>query len=240
VSRVLFVGALLSSATVLAQPGPLPAADFAKQGTDLYKAGDYAGAVAPLEKAVELEPNNFDYRYMLAQSYRQSGHCDKALPLYKALVDVAPPAQKPEVETNMGLCPETSVAPPPPPPPPTPTPPEPPEPTVTATTGGGGSISGANMAMLVGAGVGIGAGAILLLAGHNDGNDADAATTVAKHDEISSRSTREYLFGTVGLAAGVGLAVVAVLRIRHDKEAETTISFKPRSGGGSFVLERTW
>src|SRR5262245_11289575 len=70
-----------------AGPGNLPSADVAKQGLDLYKAGDFVSAVAPLERALEMEPNNFEVHYALAQSLRQTGHCDQALPHYKALVD---------------------------------------------------------------------------------------------------------------------------------------------------------
>jgi tetratricopeptide (TPR) repeat protein len=236
---VSVVGAVFASATALAQPGPLPAADFAKQGTEKYRAGDFAGAVASLEKAVELEPNNFDYRYMLAQSYRQSNRCDKALPLYKALVDVAPPAQKAEVQTNMALCPDPGVTTAPAQPEPTPPPPPPPaEPTVVYKDGG--SISGANMGMLMGSGFLVGAGAILLLAGYNDSNDADNAAKYSDHDAIDSRASTEYVLGAVGVGAGIALGVVAVIKIRGAKESDTTVSFKPRSGGGSFVLERSW
>ena len=240
-SRLILIsvvgGLLMASATVLAQPGPLPSADYAKQGTDLYKAGNFAGAIEPLEKAVDLEPNNFQYRYMLAQSYRQSGHCDKARPLYQTLVDAAPDAQsKTDVETNMALCPEQPVAPPPPPPQATPLPPAPPpEPVAT----GGGKISGANMAMLMGAGVGLGAGVVLVIAGHNDGKGADYATTVGQHDTMSNRSKVEYVVGAIGIGAGVALAAVAALRIGHEQH-ETTVSFRPHNGGGSFVLERSW
>ncbi|HUS29202.1 MAG TPA: tetratricopeptide repeat protein [Kofleriaceae bacterium] len=234
------MGVVFASATALAQPGPLPSADFAKQGTDLYRAGDYAGAVAPLEKAVELEPNNFEYRFMLAQSYRQSGHCDKAVPLYRALVDVAPDAQrKTDVETNMALCPATSVAAPPSQPAPAPEPPEPPAPAVV-TSSSGGSISGANMGLLMGAGVGIGAGVVLLLSGYNDSKDADRAAKFSDHDAIDTRASTEYVLGAVGVGVGVALGVVAVVRIKNAKEHDTSISFKPRSGGGTFVWERTW
>jgi tetratricopeptide (TPR) repeat protein len=234
---VCVVGAALASATALAQPGPLPAADFAKQGTDKYNAGDFAGAVEPLEKAVQLEPNNFDYRYMLAQSYRQSGHCDKALPIYKALVDVATdPAKKTEVQTNMAQCPETSVTTGPTAPAPVPeAPAPPPEPVVVHS----GSISGSTMWMLMGSGFGVGAGAVLLLSGLSDSSDADKAAKYSDHESISHRATTEYIVGGVAVGVGVALGVVAVMRIKGAKD-DTSISFKPRTGGGSFVLERTW
>lgn len=235
---VCVVGAALASASALAQPGPLPAADFAKQGTDKYNAGDYAGAVEPLEKAVQLEPNNFDYRYMLAQSYRQSGHCDKALPLYKALVDATTdPAKKTEVQTNMAQCPEQSVTTAPTPPAPAPDVPAPPPETVVVHSG---SISSSTMWMLMGSGFGVGAGAILLFSGYNDSNDADDAAKYSNHESISHRASLEYVLGAVGVGAGVALGVVGVLRIKAAKEHDTSVSFKPRTGGGSFVLEGSW
>ena len=236
---VSVAGVVLASASALAQPGPLPAADFAKQGIDAYNKGDFAGAVAPLEKAVELEPNNFQYRFMLAQSYRQSGHCDKALPMYQALVDAAPDAQsRTDVQTGMGQCPATSVAPPPTAPAPAPdVPAPPPEPVVQSS---GGSISSTNMGFLMLGGVGIGAGAILLLSGYNDSKDADNAAKYSDHQSIDTRASTAYVIGAVALGAGIVLSTVAVIRIKNAKEHDTTISFKPRSGGGTFVLERTW
>jgi hypothetical protein len=236
---VSVAGVLLASASALAQPGPLPAADFAKQGTDAYNRGDFAGAVAPLEKAVELEPNNFQYRFMLAQSYRQSGHCDKALPMYQALVDASPDGQfKTDVQTGMAQCPAASVAPPPTTPEPAPAVPAPaPEPVVQSS---GGSINSTNMGFLMLAGVGIGAGAVLLLSGYNDSKDADNAAKYSDHQAIDTRASTEYVIGAVSLGAGVALGVVAMIRIKNAKNHDSSISFKPRSGGGTFVWERTW
>ena len=82
-SRLLIGTALLAGLAGIpahAQPGPLPAADSAKQGNDLLAAGDYAGAVAPLQRAVEMEPNNYEYRFALAQALRQSGAVTTAPP----------------------------------------------------------------------------------------------------------------------------------------------------------------
>lgn len=236
-SIMTVVGALCVSTAVLAQPGPLPAADFAKQGTDLYKAGDFAGAVAPLERAVELEPNNFEYKYTLAQALRQSGQCAKALPIYRSIVDVAPdPQTQTDVKTNMALCPETSVtqtptAPPVPPPAPTP----PPEPTIVH-----GGVSSGNLMMVMGAGIGLGAGVAMFFAAHSDASDADEARSYADHERIKSRSDKLYIASGVSLAAGVALGVIGLYRIKVEKEHNTSVAITPRVGGGSLVLETSW
>src|SRR4051812_37702628 len=110
---------------------------------DLYANGNYAGAVEPLQKAVELEPNNFQYRYTLAQALRQSGQCPKAVPIYTALVDVAPdPQTKMDVQQNLSLC--TTPAPAITQPPAVPAAPTPSAEPVIIHSGG---VSGANMAM---------------------------------------------------------------------------------------------
>jgi len=133
-----------------AQPGPLPAADSAKQGTDLYNAGDYAGAVAPLQRAVEMEPNNFDYRFMLAQALRQSGKCADAMPHYKQLEASAPSERANDVKAAMAACPNAGIT----QPEPTPPPPPPPAPEPVQRSG----MSRGNALMLAGAGAGIAAG----------------------------------------------------------------------------------
>lgn len=236
-SMMSVVGALCVSTAVLAQPGPLPAADFAKQGTDLYKAGNFAGAVAPLEKAVELEPNNFEYKYTLAQALRQSNQCAKAVPIYKSIVDVAPdPQTQTEVKTNMALCPEASVtqspvAPPVPPRAATP----PPEPTVVHS-----GVSSANLVMVMGAGIGLGAGVALFFSAHSDASDANAAKSYEDYTRISDRSKTLYVASAISLGAGVALGIIGLYRIKVEKEHNTSVAIQPHSGGGSLVLETTW
>src|SRR5262245_29492954 len=95
------------------------AAESAKQGTDLYNTGDFAGAVAPLQQAVEREPNNFEYRFALAQALRQSGNCGDAVPHYKQALATAPAERANEVSTALAACPtagitQQPVTPPPP------------------------------------------------------------------------------------------------------------------------------
>ncbi|HEX5058632.1 MAG TPA: tetratricopeptide repeat protein [Kofleriaceae bacterium] len=224
------MSAAFASAT-FAQPGPLPAADSAKQGTDLYNAGDYAGAVAPLQRAVEMEPNNFEYRFMLAQALRQSGNCAEAMPQYKQLEASAPPERANDVKTAMAGCPSTDIkqpdAVPAPPPPP------PPEPVVKS------GLSRGNALMLMGAGAGIATSVCLLFAASNDASDADAAAKYDDHDRLSTRSEREYIGAAVAGGVGVVLGVIAFRRINSSNEG-TQLSLRPRSGGGTLVLERSW
>ncbi len=226
------IGAAFAGTTAHAQPGPLPAADSAKQGIDLYNAGDYAGAVAPLQRAVELEPNNFEYRFMLAQALRQSGNCGEAVPHYKQLESSAPPDRANDVKTAMAQCPSASISmqqPTPPPPPPA-------EPQIVYRSGG---TSKGNALLLVGAGAGIAAGICLAIAAYNDSNDADAAASYEDYDRISSRSDRLYLGSLVSAGAGVALGAIAIVRMRGSNEG-TQVSLTPKRGGAALVLERSW
>ena len=59
--------------------------DYA-QAVKLFKAGDYAGAIPLLEKAVAIEPGNADVYNLLGFSHRKLGEVDAALAQYgKAL-----------------------------------------------------------------------------------------------------------------------------------------------------------
>lgn len=232
---VSFVGVLAcGAATVWAQPGPLPAADFAKQGKDRYNAGDYAGAVDPLSRAVELEPNNFDYKLALAHALAKSNQCGRARPIYNELATTADATRKPEVDAGLASCPAPEAA----PPPTVPATPEPPAPVVTTSSGDRRLARGALFLAATG-GVLVGAGAMLVYAGSTHADDADSARTVAEHNAIESRSTVEYVTG--GLAIAGGIALVLWARHRFDKsEGSTTVGVTTRNGGGSLVLGGSW
>ena len=235
-SRLLIataLGAALATVPAHAQPGPLPAADSAKQGIDLYKAGDYAGAVAPLQRAVEMEPNNFEYRFYLAEALRQSGNCGEAVPHYKQLQTTAPPEKQNDVKTAMAACPNAGITQQPTTPPP---PAPPPEPQVVYRSSGGG---GSNAWLLVGAGAGLAAGAILFLAAHYDDDDASVAASYDDYSRISARADRERIGAIVAGGVGVTLGVIAIIRIKHSKES-TQVSLTPRRGGAALVLEGSW
>lgn len=212
-------------------PAPQTAADFAKQGTELYAQGDYAASVAPLQKAVELEPNNFEYRFTLAQALRQSGNCGDAVPQYKQALASAPAERSEEVKGAMGQCPNTEPAPPPP------MPPAPPPAPVETTEHG--AIRTSDALMLVGAGAGLAAGLCLFLAARSDDSDAAAAKSYEDYSRISTRADRLRIAAAVGAGAGVVLGVLAIYRIKVSKEG-TEVAFKPKSGGGVVALEGSW
>jgi hypothetical protein len=234
-SRLVFA-ALMSAALgvtpAIAQPGPLPAADSAKQGIDLYNAGKYADAVAPLSRAVEMEPNNFEYRFMLAQALRQSGNCGEAVPHYKQLDSTAPPERANDVKTAMAACPNGGITAQPATPAP---PPAPAEPTIVTS----GGMSKGNALLLVGAGAGLATGVCLFFAGYTDKSDADAAASYDDHDRISTRGDRLYIASAVSAGVGVVLGVIAIKRIKVSNEG-TQLSLSPRKGGAALVLERSW
>jgi tetratricopeptide (TPR) repeat protein len=238
----IIFGALLLARIAAAQPGPLPAADLAKQGVDLYNANNFAGAADMFKRALELEPNNNGYKFMLAQSLRKSNRCDQALPLYNAIAGTAPPDQKAEIDAGIAQCsPKIApqpVAPPPPPPQPQVTV-EPPAPS-SGGDGGGGNATKGTALMLAGGGALIGAGIVLIWAAHTHSGDADAARSVADYNRISGRATTEYVLGAVGIAAGATLGALAFYRMFSKNESNTAVAFTPRDGGGTLVLERLW
>ena len=235
------MGALLTSIPAGAQPAPpagaapapapMSAADAAKQAADLYNAGDYGGAVAPLQHAVELEPNNFEYQFALAQALRQSGNCGDAVPHYKAALAAAPAESQSDVSTAMAACPNAAItqqqATPPPPAPPA-------EPVVVS-----GGLDMKNAALLVGAGAGLAAGLCMFIAASSDDGDADAAASYKDHDRIETRATRLRIGALISAGAGVALGAIAVYRIKVSKEG-TQLSFAPRKGGAALVLEGSW
>ena len=249
-SLVAVVGGLLVAGSASAQqrtptpapqpapqagPGPLPAADFAKQGTDLYNAGNYAGAVTPLKRAHEMEPNNFEYRFMLAQALRQSGNCGEAVPHYKALSTSAPPERAAEVKSAMDQCPSATIT----PQPATPAPVAPPPSEKVVVHSSRGGLSTSDGALLIGAGLGIGGGAALFLAAMMDDDDADAAARYEDHQRISNRADTLRVAAAVSAGAGVVLGVIGILRVRAASK-ETELAISPRKGGGMLVLERSW
>lgn len=229
------VSALCLSATAMAQPGPLPTADFAKQGMDKYNVGDFAGAIPPLEKAVELEPNNFQYKLTLADAYRQTGQCAKARPIYTSLGAQTTDTQvKANIDSGLAACPEATIT----QPPPSPEPPPPPEPEPVVVESGGASKAGITMLGVGGIGIGLGIG--LLIAAHGDAGDADVAAKYDDHDRIDSRSSMIYVAGGVALAAGIGLGVLGFWKLNVSSEHTATVAISPHAGGGSLVLEGAW
>jgi tetratricopeptide (TPR) repeat protein len=226
------LSAALATVPAHAQPGPLPAADSAKQGIDLYNAGDYAGAIAPLRRAVEMEPNNFEYRFYLAQALRQTGNCGEAGPIYKQIESRAPPEKAADVKAGIEACPTAQItAQPATPPPPAP----PPEPQVVYR----GGIGTGNALMLVGAGAGLAAGLCLFLSAHSDDSDANVAASYDDYSRISARADRLRIASAVSAGVGVTLGVISIIRIKGSKEG-TQMSLSPKRGGATLVFEGSW
>lgn len=236
----------LGAGPVFAQPRPVPtpapvpippppetAADLAKQGIELYKAGDYPGAVAILKRAHELEPNVFTHRFALAQALRQAGSCDEAVPHYKALIEAAPdPALARDIRSSMAACPEASAdTSEPPPPPVVPPPPAAPPPPVAS-----GGISRSNAALMVGAGASLTAAVLLFAGSRLDRGDAERARSADEFERISGRADSWLAASVVTAGAGVGLAVVSYLRYRRSRARGTELAISPRAGGGVAVV----
>ncbi len=225
--RSIIFGVLVVARVAAAQPGPQPSADLARQGTELYNAGNFADAASTFQRAVELEPNNVEYKFKLAQALDKGGRCEQALPIYKALGANPPADHKADIDAGIAHCS-----------------PQPAAPVAAAESessapGGSTKIDTTSATMLMGGGVALGAGIILLWSGYTHSGDADAAATVSDHNRISGRATGEYVIGSIGIAAGLALGVYAMHRIRSSKD-ETAVAIVPGHGGGTLVLERSW
>jgi tetratricopeptide (TPR) repeat protein len=61
---------------------PLFSAAHYSHGTDLYFARRYQDAMAPLKRAIELEPRNWGAKIMLASTYEALGKPEQALQVY--------------------------------------------------------------------------------------------------------------------------------------------------------------
>jgi hypothetical protein len=122
-----------------------------------------------------------------------------------------------------------------------PMPPSPPQPVAAEpqVTGTAGAFSTSNALLLVGSGAGLAAGLCLFLAAANDDGDADAVASYDDHDRIATRATRLRIASVISAGAGVALGALAVYRLRFSKEG-TELSFTPKKGGGTLVLERSW
>ncbi|HWO23651.1 MAG TPA: tetratricopeptide repeat protein [Kofleriaceae bacterium] len=210
-------------------PAPPTAADLAKQGTDAYQAGDFAGAVTFLKQAHELEPSSFAYHFSLAQALRQSGNCTEAIPHYKALIETAPdPATAQDVRSSMEACPEAQperMAPPPalPPPPPPPLP-------------SSDGISRTNAMMMIGASASLTASVLFFAGSRLDRGDAERGRSVEDYDHISGRANLWLAASIITGGAGVALAVVSIVRHERAKQRGTELSVAPRADGGAALV----
>jgi tetratricopeptide (TPR) repeat protein len=70
-------------------PTPLPS-EIARQGLDLYFAGDLEGAAEMFAQAVEQRPDSVSYLYELGQVLIDLGRPDEALQIATDILDIAP------------------------------------------------------------------------------------------------------------------------------------------------------
>jgi tetratricopeptide (TPR) repeat protein len=77
-------------------------AELTQKAQSLMQAGDYNGAVARLEAAYDLQPNETKTMYNLAIAYQMQGSYDKALSLFSQLQD-KPGMDKAQLQKNMGI-----------------------------------------------------------------------------------------------------------------------------------------
>jgi tetratricopeptide (TPR) repeat protein len=77
-------------------------AELTQKAQSLMQAGDYNGAVARLEAAYDLQPNEPKTMYNLAIAYQMQGSYDKALELFSQLQD-KPGMDKAQIQKAMGI-----------------------------------------------------------------------------------------------------------------------------------------
>jgi tetratricopeptide (TPR) repeat protein len=240
VGRTLVVAAALTALTRTAaaqQPTPAPppanAADLYKQGQDAVARGDAMSANSAFSRALDLEPSNFDYKLALADSERQLGWCDKAIPRYKELLDGSKTdADRGRVTASAKQCPQALVIEPPPPPPPQPPPPAPP-PKVIEKEGPPNMMT---VALLAGAGVCLGVSASLFLSANQSEDDADAARSFEDYESIQHRADMQKIAGIAFLGGAIGLGAWGLYRIKYGKREDTQVTMTPTQDGGAVMV----
>ena len=195
--------------------------------------GDFATAVAAFTRALELEPNNAEYKLALADAERQSNQCDKAIPRYKELLETQG-VDKARVKANVAQCPNVVVI--EPPPPEIKLPPPPPEPKVIEREGPPSLFNGA---LLAGASAMFGASIGFYFAGRAAANDADDARSFADHERIQTRADRQKIAAGVLMAGALGLGGYAIYRIKFRSE-RAEVAVTPTADGGAMVVRGSW
>jgi len=205
------------------------AAELVKQGLAAYQAGDYATAETALAKALALEPS-FDTEFALAQAQRLGGHCDLALPHYKALLDASTDLSTGRlINTSMEPCVPKEPEKPPPPPTPPPPPPAPPPQIIVRE----GAPSMVTLGVIGGGALALGVSVGMFYASHENRGDADAAATFDDHVKIENRADRQRVYGIVTLAAGAGLIGYGVYRWKLRARSSTEVAITPTADGAA-------
>jgi tetratricopeptide (TPR) repeat protein len=217
------------------------AADELKKGIDAYKAGNYAEAIAHLEKAHKLAPKP-DTLFALAQAQRLNGDCITAATNYHKVLDQVTDLNVAKaVHANLLLCepeepkkaepvteerrdepkdePKPQVV----------------EKTVVREVGGHTDKLAATM---FGAGMlAVGVAGGLYVAASNNADAADRAKSLEDHDLLADRATSQRTILYVAGGVGVAMMGFAIYRwSRGDNQAKADVALVPSSGGGSLYV----
>src|SRR5690242_16328769 len=94
---------LLGSGYVRSQSASSAQEAFAR-GTELYRAGDFEGAIREYRAALALDPANFEARSNLGVALAHTGHYDEAIDAYRQALENAPPAATNHLRMNLALA----------------------------------------------------------------------------------------------------------------------------------------
>jgi hypothetical protein len=205
--RALLLVAVLAGSASAAPKNKEARKEFDK-GVSAYQKGDYVGAADAFARSNIIEPDA-ETLFAWAQSERKLDHCDKALDLYKKLLEMEMPAEnKDAVRVQIGECNEIIEAQKPPEPPPDPTPPATPTPNPEGRAWWKDPIGGA----LVGAGaVGLGLGVVFLVQGSSAESDKMNAANYDEYVMLNERATSRGQLGVISLVAGGALITTGVV-----------------------------
>lgn len=230
----LLVFALLALPAV-ALAGPKEKAEAQKhieKATGAHQAGKYDVALTELQAAYALDAQP-DLLYAMGQVQVKLGKCDEAIASYEKFLATNPPAE-PSAAANEAIetCksqlppPEPEPAPAPPPEPaPAPLPVQPEQKPFYTDKLGSALVGGGVVSIVV--------GVVFYSSAVGTLDDAEAATTYAKHEELVDDAHMKrnlgVVFGAVGLAA-VGVGVWHYTKYRSEQQAITVAPTGTGSG----------
>ncbi|HKA88366.1 MAG TPA: hypothetical protein VKE22_11915 [Haliangiales bacterium] len=228
--RRLILAVLLLAGAARADDMRPAARDKFNEGLIAYEAKRYPEAIAAFREAYMSDPRP-DILFAWAQAERLSGNCEGATPLYRKLLEQSQgDAQRAAVRELLDKCeaeraaaPAAAIAVVAPPPAERETPP-------FYTDALGDTLVGAG---IVAAGTGV---TLFVLAGKAH-DDAMASRTYDEFSAGLSTANNRRLFGSIALAAGVGLTTAGVLRwvLRPAPREEIPKVTFFRSDGATFV-----
>lgn len=233
--------AVLAAALIaLSRPGhaePKPG-ELVKQGLDAYKAGKYDDAAALLGQAYAVDAR-VETLFALAQAERLGGHCDKAIPRYRKLVNLSADLNIAKlVHDNLSLCEPIE---------PTPKPklepkpePAPPPPRIIVRDVNHTDL--ATSSLYAGGALALGVSVGLFIASAASTNDATRARTFDDYHRLLDRSDRDRVLGYVAAGAGVGMIGFAIYRsVRRQPPSSTTeLGLAPSPTGTMLFVSSRW